>query len=350
MEELLHNWAPVLRIDAAEPFSVIGASVRLESGPKSDHALVYRIAWSADIGHAYDVETIRVTIEEMNSSAGIRAIEGSAHGFWLSLGVPPKDGRIQAFVEPGKHGFGAGPNAFSLPQDVIDWFCGAAAGSDGVYRNPMVVSAGLTQIETLRSCASALRSQAFQPDWSFERKIDLRMVPWLKPKAFDDLVLTSIRSLAITGAPTPLGIPASQCLEDGGYWWGGSLAFQNGRWSLSGTPTDEIFRRARIARTTIIAELPRVDARAIKQLHTDAWPHFLTSRLFLICESELAPKVIAAGLIPVPLLDNDGGLPDSESWRDSVAWVCSRNSAQTRAFSGTALVIGPGEADIVLEI
>lgn len=348
MKEAFQEWAPVLRLDDAEPFSVIGVCARELGQIGPDLVLEYRVAWSADIGHAYDVETVRVRINR--ESTHMRSAEGSAHGSWLPLDVPAVNGRIQAFVEPGKHGFAANPDAFSLPNDVIEWFCGEAAGSDGVYRHPLVVQSGLTQLQILRSCASAIREHSFLPRWSFERTVDLRQVPWLEPNEFDELSLSSIRALAKERAPMPLDIRVHDQLLDGGYWWGGQLSFQRGRWQLSDYSVDETFRQAREARTSIVADLPNVDTKALKLLHQEAWPHYLTSRLFLICEPEMVGAVAAVGLIPVPFLAPDGTLSCPGSHQDLIGWVRSRSQEQTSTFTGTAFVIGPGEADIVLEV
>ena len=351
MEETLYNWAPLLSIDEAEPFEVLGVCARELGYSGPDRVLEYRVAWSADIGHAYDVETIHVRLGGgTTSGVRLRSLEASAHGSWVSLAIPENDARIQAFVEPGKHGFGARPQEFSLPKDVIEWFCCEAAGDGGVHRSALVVNAGLTREKILRSCASALRNRAFHPRWSFQTSVDLRMIPWLDSDAFDELVLTSIRRLAEEHDPEPLGIAVRDRIQDGGFWWGGRAAFADGQWRIGGTKADEIFRLARIHRTTVMVEVPSADAWSLHLLQAAAWPHYLTSRLILVCTLDEVTTVLGAGLVPAPRLGLDGSLPHALPDQDLIKWVTSSSEHQTQAFSGTAFVIGPGEADVILDI
>lgn len=147
------RYAPVLYFDEAETIfpRAVGVTVfreerRSDSFPKriitlpegAACVIEYAYYFDYDIGHMYDLEHIWVTV---GNDGEPLAAEGSFHGKYLNLLVPeipgalrPREKRVQAFCQPGKHAFLPAGGLFRL---VPGWdSCCREAGGPVLIGNP----------------------------------------------------------------------------------------------------------------------------------------------------------------------------------------------------------------------
>ena len=117
------RYAPVIHYDAADtiPLRAVGYTVFRETArsrsfpnrtigvPAGGCTVEYACYFDYDIGHMYDLEHVWVTAD---ADGKILAAEGSFHGKYLSVlvpgwpgSVPPEDGHVHVFCQPGKHAF-----------------------------------------------------------------------------------------------------------------------------------------------------------------------------------------------------------------------------------------------------
>lgn len=119
--ELALRFAPILHFDRAEtiPLQAVGYTVFRETAPSQSFpgrtvpvpenaacVIEYALFWLYDSQHMYDLEHIWVTV---SSKDEVLNAEGSFHGKYLNLlpelpgCLPPADGHVHAFIQPGKH-------------------------------------------------------------------------------------------------------------------------------------------------------------------------------------------------------------------------------------------------------
>ena len=134
--ELVLRFAPILHFDRAEtiPLRAAGYTVfretarslsfpgRLVPVPENAACVIeYALFWLYDSQHMYDLEHIWVTVSPKYE---VLNAEGSFHGKYLNLlpelpgCLPPADGHVHAFIQPGKHAVLA---AGALTRLVPDW-------------------------------------------------------------------------------------------------------------------------------------------------------------------------------------------------------------------------------------
>ncbi|MBR3017038.1 MAG: hypothetical protein IKH57_08170 [Clostridia bacterium] len=131
--DLALRHAPIIHYDAADtiPLRAVGWTVfhetapsrsfpgrKVEVGPGAAFTVEYACYFDYDIGHMYDLEHVWVTIDREGRPM---AAEGSFHGKYLSIlvpgwpgSLPPENGRVHAFCQPGKHAFLAAGNITRL--------------------------------------------------------------------------------------------------------------------------------------------------------------------------------------------------------------------------------------------
>ena len=197
--ELAAGYLPVIHFDLGEtiPLRAIGWTVfretaRSASFPKRTVpvegrtvlAIEYAFYWDYDIQHMYDLEHIWV----MTDTAGqVLHAEGSFHGKYLNLwdpgmekigAIPPENGHVHAFCQPGKHAFLPAGELFRL---VPGWreSCTSMAGGPVLTGGPFEGVWQSTPEEDRLSEAYLRETLAFEPTLSF-RPGDLpaEMMPW----------------------------------------------------------------------------------------------------------------------------------------------------------------------------
>ncbi|MBQ9324261.1 MAG: hypothetical protein IJ246_00660 [Clostridia bacterium] len=130
--ERLMTHQPILHVDRHEtiPFRAVGCSVfhasqesrsfpgRVIRVPENGCVLEYAFYLDYDAEHMYDLEHIWVTLD---AHENVLDAQGSFHGKVLNLLIPewegylpPENGRIHAFVQPGKHAMLARPEMTRL--------------------------------------------------------------------------------------------------------------------------------------------------------------------------------------------------------------------------------------------
>ena len=145
--------APILHFDRAEtiPLKAVGYTVfrgtaesrsfpgrTVEVPEGAAYTVEYALFWLYDSQHMYDLEHIWVTV---GNDGEPLAAEGSFHGKYLNLLVPeipgalqPREKRVQAFCQPGKHAFLPAGALFRL---VPGWdSCCREAGGPVLIGNP----------------------------------------------------------------------------------------------------------------------------------------------------------------------------------------------------------------------
>ncbi len=119
--EIALRYAPILHFDRAEtiPLSAVGYTVfrktadslsfpgrRVAVPEGAAYTVEYALFWLYDSQHMYDLEHIWVTV---SAEGAVMSAEGSFHGKYLNLlpelpgCLPPENGHIHAFIQPGKH-------------------------------------------------------------------------------------------------------------------------------------------------------------------------------------------------------------------------------------------------------
>lgn len=181
---LARRYAPIIYVDEREtiPLLAYGITVfdetrRSESFPKREvqvprgcRVIEYAGFWDYDIQHMYDLEHIWVTVGE---DGQVTHAEGSFHGKYLNLydaamtfALPPEDGHVHAFCQPGKHAFLPDGQLFRL---IPGWYecCNSDSGGDVLVGGPFGGRYQPTEADNAR-CRRYLREQlAFQPTLRF---------------------------------------------------------------------------------------------------------------------------------------------------------------------------------------
>ncbi|MEC0229599.1 hypothetical protein [Paenibacillus alba] len=181
--ELALRLAPALYMDTREPFVPIrvGVTAFEESGPsqsfprtiKVDHARVkvvveYAIYWDYDIQHIYDLEHVWVYIGHNDE---IISCEVSFHGKYM-IGLLSdrsniqEDGRVQVYVQPGKHAMAALDELFRLLPDV-EAVNNELAGNGGVLENEMFQGQFKFGANIDKLAEDHLRTFSFQPSFIY---------------------------------------------------------------------------------------------------------------------------------------------------------------------------------------
>lgn len=193
---LARRYAPIIHVDVQETIPLLACGItvfdgtrRSESFPKREVAvpkgcrvIEYACFWDYDIQHMYDLEHIWVTVD---ADGQVIHGEGSFHGQYLNLydpgmpfALPPEDGRIHAFCQPGKHAFLPDGQQFRL---IPGWYacCNRDSGGGVLVGGPFGGRYQPTEADNER-CRRYLREQlAFQPTLNFrpmEGEVPYR--PW----------------------------------------------------------------------------------------------------------------------------------------------------------------------------
>lgn len=197
--ELAQRYAPIIHFDAAEtiPLRAIGYTIfrqaaRSSSFPKRQvippagaaFVIEYAYFWDYDIQHMYDLEHIWVAVD---ADGQVTDAESSFHGRYLKLlpqlscVLPPTDGHVHAFCQPGKHAFLPDGQLFRLQPDWRE-ACLSAAGGPVMVGGPFGGVYQPTE-EDNAHCARFIREQlAFEPTMSFTKSVeDFGVEPALMP-------------------------------------------------------------------------------------------------------------------------------------------------------------------------
>ena len=192
--ELALRHAPIIHYDAADtiPLRAVGYTVFHETAPSRSFpgrlaevpegaafTVEYACYFDYDIGHMYDLEHVWVTV---GRDGAVLDAQGSFHGKYLSIlvpgwpgSLPPEDGHVHAFCQPGKHAFLAAGNITRLfPR--WDTCCSEADGGV-LLGNPFCAAHSPTgrdlftpTAEDNRNAARYLREElSFRPTLDFSR-------------------------------------------------------------------------------------------------------------------------------------------------------------------------------------
>lgn len=347
----LDNIAPILHLDASEPFSVAAVATVVEP-LESQHGLwadqpalvTFRLVWTADIGHAYDVEAVRAVVTYRGGDLAIVRAQCSAHGRWNDVSV--RDGRPKVWVEPGKHGMAASPQNFSLPRDILEWMCGSAAGWDGG------APASRTQFEPSpvwhREARGALRALAFTPSWEFAQTVDVSQVPALSPgevtreaRGISSRFLRRLRR-PLSGVHLRVGD------------WSDDTEFTRVRarwepetaWLLDGEEANDQFARARDLRKQLLICIEAADAERLGDLWRIAWRHYQSSLVLVAGSAEVVSAASRLGFHAALALEDSRLVDNVASQTAGCSWVVTQTVEQTEALRDFVQVVGPGDADI----
>ncbi len=198
---LAQRYAPSIHFDAAEtiPLQAVGYTVfrgAAQSGsfpkrqviPPAGAAFVieYAYYWDYDIQHMYDLEHIWVAV---GADGQVLDAEGSFHGRYLKLllqlscVLPPTDGHVHAFCQPGKHAFLPDGQMFRL---LPDWreACLSGAGGPVLVGGPFGGVYQPTEADNARSIRYIREHLAFEPSMVFTKSAeDFGLEPALMPWA-----------------------------------------------------------------------------------------------------------------------------------------------------------------------
>ncbi|MDI4644301.1 HAD family hydrolase [Cohnella hashimotonis] len=151
-QTLASRYAPILLLDAREPFRPIRAGITVfrKDGPSPSfnrqilldpgrHACVieYAIYWDYDIQHLYDLEHVWIYVGHQGE---VVSCEASFHGRRL-LGLNRSrdnlvDSRVRLYVQPGKHAMSPIEDALHLLPDLTSC-CMENAGTGGLLEPAM---------------------------------------------------------------------------------------------------------------------------------------------------------------------------------------------------------------------
>ncbi len=188
------RYAPLLHFDQREtiPLIAVGCTVltqtdrspsfnRVLKVPTGGFVVEYAYYWDYDIQHMYDLEHIWVYV---SANGQLLHAEASFHGKYLTLlapelpgCLPPEDGHVHAFCQPGKHAFLPNGQLFRL---LPDWFtcCNEQCGGGVLVGGPFQGVYTPTNEENER-CARYIREKlAFQPTLRFSGTLAAE-VPYL---------------------------------------------------------------------------------------------------------------------------------------------------------------------------
>lgn len=203
-QQLALNYAPIIHYDLGEtiPLKKVGYTVfreeaRSDSFPKrtvrpdkGGSVIEYALFWDYDIQHMYDLEHIWVWVDE---DGYVIKAEASFHGKYLMLwepdmdfALPPENGRVHAFCQPGKHAFLPEGGLFRL---VPGWqeSCMENAGGEVLVGGPFTGAYEPSEEDDAR-CAAYIRAHlAFTPTLQFDKGTILPadlLCPWAELKAW----------------------------------------------------------------------------------------------------------------------------------------------------------------------
>lgn len=203
-QQLALNYAPIIHYDLGEPiplkkvgYTVFREEARSDSFPKrtvrparGGAVIEYALFWDYDIQHMYDLEHIWVWVDE---DGYVIKAEASFHGKYLMLwepdmdfALPPEDGRVHAFCQPGKHAFLPEGGLFRL---VPGWQenCMENAGGEVLVGGPFAGAYEPSEEDDAR-CATYIRAHlAFTPTLQFDKGTILPaglLCPWAELKAW----------------------------------------------------------------------------------------------------------------------------------------------------------------------
>lgn len=176
------RYLPILHFDRAEtiPLRAVGYAVLRRSGASPSFrrylavpeglVVEYQYYWDYDIQHMYDLEHIWVYV---NAQGQVYHAEGSFHGRYMNLlvpgiagALPPENGHVHAFCQPGKHAFLPAGALFGL---LPDWkeCCNDLSGGDVLVGGPFLGRYFPTPGENARSRRYIRRHLAFAPTLDF---------------------------------------------------------------------------------------------------------------------------------------------------------------------------------------
>ena len=192
--EIALRHAPIIHYDAADtiPLRAVGYAVFRETAasrsfpgrkvevPQGAACTVeYACYFDYDIGHMYDLEHVWVTV---SPEGEVLDAQGSFHGKYLSVlvpdwpgSIPPENGRVHAFCQPGKHAFLA---AGEITRLFPNWYgCCARAEGGVLLGNPFCAAHSPTGEDLFtptdadnRRAARYLREElSFAPTLDFSR-------------------------------------------------------------------------------------------------------------------------------------------------------------------------------------
>ena len=183
--QLSLSYAPIIHYDLDEtiPLQRVGYTVfreeaRSDSFPKrtirpdkGGAVIEYALFWDYDIQHMYDLEHIWVWVDE---DGYVSKAEASFHGKYLMLwepdmdfALPPEDGHVHAFCQPGKHAFLPSAELFRL---IPGWqeSCMENAGGEVLVGGPFGNTYQPTPEDDARCAAYIRKHLSFTPTLRFD--------------------------------------------------------------------------------------------------------------------------------------------------------------------------------------
>ena len=326
--------APVLLLDGAEPFRPFLVGVRVVDRPVEPDCLEFSICWDADIGHVREVERIWVAADDRG---GIRQVSASPHGVDRVVSGP-WEGRPRLAVEPGKHAIYGVDEEPALPRDVIEWMCGASAGSQGVL--PWGPGSSFTSPPGLdRQAMRRLREFSFAPTWRHDVEVDLLDIPWTSASELDSILTDHSREWVAASAADPLGWAAGTWDVPGDLVLVRDCRWSGAGWTGHGVSLDSQFARARAQRRRLVLDLRTRDQSGIAELWDLAWKHYCSSMVIIVAQESVAQAASRRGFTAARWVD-------SLSRPTSGGWVAASTPETVARWSSHALTIGPGPADV----
>lgn len=295
-----HTVAPVLWLDANEPFAPVCVNVTHTATPDNpdERTYEYTVMWTGDIGHIHETETVWVTATPNNH---VTRVAGTSHGAIHTIhspSDPPMVTQPDVLCEPGKHAAGnpaGGATRFHLPENLVNWWCGPGAGMDGVHHwNPEHPSTA--PLGTVRTATRHLQRHAFTPAWEFTRPVNLRNIPWVTETQLADRLHDNIR-LQTREAGKPLPQTATVHTPQPPQ---GSLP-----WTLNGEPFTRTLQKhlnvtPELAGNTpnpnrIVINVGDATREHVQQLWEDAWETYTTSLTIVVGTPHAARHALHAG-------------------------------------------------------
>ena len=190
--ELALRYAPIMHMDRNDtiPLRAVGYTVFRESAPSLSFpgrtvpvpqgglTVEYACYFDYDIGHMYDLEHVWVMVD---ADGRVADAQGSFHGKYLNVlvpgwpgSLPPEDGHVQVFCQPGKHAFLA---AGELTRLFPDWdTCCSRAEGPVLIGNPFCAAYSSTGKDLFVPSAedNALSSRFLREELSFTPSLHFR--------------------------------------------------------------------------------------------------------------------------------------------------------------------------------
>jgi glycerophosphoryl diester phosphodiesterase len=201
--DLAARYAPLLRLDANEPFLPLAAGYtifrRSEASPSFQRgrmidlapdgeppaalAIEYAIWWDWDIGHLYELEHAWVYVDGAGSIVRAEASwHGGHHDMRLGGRLAMEGDRVVLFSEPGKHAFAPTPDWFRERRRQFKRSeTSALAGAGGVLLAPYIADRVRGTPLAHRLVHTHLARCAFEPSWMFSRVATITpemLAPW----------------------------------------------------------------------------------------------------------------------------------------------------------------------------